>query len=161
MIIPDLVNAVRRNHALEHASVSVMLNRLGPTIRLVGRAAPHGFYIYGNIPTDVIEQSAREALARLQRGEATLAVTPLCGTNIAVAGILAGALSVLSMGRERRLNRLPNVCTAAMAGVLASQPLGRLVQQHITTRPDLQRVRITGITASFGGKIHKVQTASP
>ena len=151
---------MRRNHALEHATVSVMLNRLGPTIRLVGRAVPNGFYIYGNIPGDVIEGSAREALTRLQRGEANLAVTPLCGTNIAVAGILAGALSMLSMGRERRLDRLPNVCTAAMLGVVASQPLGRLVQQHITTRPDLQHTSIAGIRASFGGKVHKVETSS-
>lgn len=151
---------MRRNHALEHATVSVMLNRLGPTIRLVGRAVPNGFYIYGNIPTDVIEQSAREGLARLQRGEASLAVTPLCGTNIAVAGILAGMLSVLSMGRERRLDRLPNVCTAAMLGILASQPVGRLVQQHITTRPDLERTSIAGIHSSFSGKVHKVETAS-
>ena len=160
MIIPDVINAVRRNHALEHATVSVMLRRLGPTVRLVGRATPNGFYIYGNIPTEVIEQSAREALTRLHRGEAQLAVTPLCGTNIAVAGILAGALSMLSMGPERRMDRLPNVCTAAMFGVLASQPLGRLVQQHLTTRADLQRISITGVSSAFGGKVHKVGTAS-
>jgi hypothetical protein len=158
--VPDVINAVRRNHALEHATVSVMLNRLSPTIRLAGRAVPNGFYIYGKIPAQVIEESAREGLTRLQRGEAGLAVTPLCGTNIAVAGLLAGALAMLSMGRQRRIDRLPNVCMSAMLGVLASQPLGRLVQQHITTRPDLQRTRIRGIRSSFGGRVHKVQTAS-
>ena len=157
-MLQKLVNTIRRNHALEHATVSIMINRLGPTLRLVGRASPNGFYIYGNVPTDVLERSAAEGLARLQQGEAGLAVTPLCGTNIAVAGILAGGLSVASMGRDRRLNRLPNVFAAAMLGVVAAQPLGRLVQKYITTRPDLGETRILGVKRTLGGRVHKVLT---
>lgn len=156
----DLVNATRRNHALEHATVSVMLNHLGPTIHLVGRAVPSGFYIYGGFPADVIEHCAREGLNRLQQGEAELAVTPLCGTNIAVAGIVAGGLALAGMGRERRLERLPNALTGAMLGIILAQPLGRLVQKYLTTRPDLARTSITRVTESFGGRVHKVQTAA-
>src|SRR5436853_4329170 len=92
------IDAIRRNHALEHATVSVMLAQIGPTVRLVGRAVPNGFYIYGRVPTELIQHSAEEGLARLKRGEAHLAVTPLCGTNLAVAGIVAGSLSVITMG---------------------------------------------------------------
>lgn len=157
-MLTRLINATRRNHALEHATVQIILARLGPTTRLVGRAVPDGFFIYGAIPTDVIERSVQEGLGRLQNGEAALAVTPLCGTNIAVAGILTGALSMLSMGRTRSPGRLPSVITAAMLGIVAAQPLGRLVQEHITTRPDLERTRIVGIRPSFGGKVHKVVT---
>lgn len=159
-MIDRLVNATRRNHALEHATVTILLGRLGPKLRLVGRATPNGFYLYGNIPTDAIERSAGEGLRRLQQGEAALAVTPLCGTNIAVGGILAGTLAVLGMGAERKMDRLPTAFVAAMLGIVAAQPLGRLVQQHLTTRPDLDQTRIVAVKPSLGGRVHRVITNS-
>src|SRR4030043_2064298 len=108
-MIKRVVNAVRRNHALEHAHISVLLSRRGPHTRVLGRAAPDGFYVYGDIPTDALEEFAREGLARLQRGESHLAVSPLCGTNLAVAGILAGLASYLaSTSRNSRLESLPS-----------------------------------------------------
>jgi hypothetical protein len=152
------IDAIRRNHALEHATVSLLLARLSPQVRLVGRAVPDGFYLYGDLPSAGIRESAQEGLRRLQSGESGLAVTALCGTNIAVAGILAGALSVLTMGRQRHLDRLPTVFLAAAFGVVAAQPLGRYIQQHVTTRPDLAGVSIQGVDSSFGGRIHKVTT---
>src|SRR5215211_1043623 len=151
-MLRTLIDATRRNHALEHGTVSIMLGRLGPNVRLVGRAVGDGFYIYGKVPT--------EALARFHRGEGSLAITPLCGTNIAVAGVLAGVLSTLAMGGTRRLDRMPNVFSAAMFGVVLSQPAGRWVQRFLTTRPDLQDVRIVGVRRGLGGRVHKVQTAA-
>ncbi|MFQ5879754.1 MAG: DUF6391 domain-containing protein [Dehalococcoidia bacterium] len=159
-MLKRLVNAVRRNHALEHATISILLNRLGQHTRVVGRAAPDGFYVYGDIPTDKIRESAREGLARLQRGEAHLAVSPLCGTNLAIAGVLAGLASVLAVGSRNRLERIPNALTAAMLAVLAAQPLGRLAQKHFTTSPDLDGVEIVSVQPM--GKrfpnLHKVRT---
>ena len=159
-MLKRLINAIRRNHALEHATISILLNRLGHHIRVIGRAAPDGFYIYADVPTDKIQASAREGLARLQRGESHLAVSPLCGTNIAVAGILAGLASFLALGSSSRLERLPNVLTAAMVAVLAAQPLGRLAQKHFTTSPDLDGVEIVSVQPM--GKrflnLHKVRT---
>lgn len=152
------VDAVRRNHALEHATVAVLLGKLGPTVRLVGRAVPDGFFIYGSIPTEILQGSAEEGLARLKRGESHLAVSPLCGTNIAVAAVLAGAFSILTMGDRRRLERLPNVFVAAAVAILAAQPLGRIIQKYITTRPDLEDVTLQGVETSFGGRVHKVRT---
>ncbi|HZQ35157.1 MAG TPA: DUF6391 domain-containing protein [Dehalococcoidia bacterium] len=155
-----IVGAVRRNHALEHGTVSILLAKLGPDVRLAGRAVADGFYIYGKIPTDAITSSAREALLRLKAGEAGLAVTPLCGTNIAVAGVLTGLASMMALGSSRRrFERLPTVFTAAMFGVLASQPIGRLVQKHITTSPDLDRAEITGVHSTARGFVHKVETS--
>ena len=153
-----IIDATRRNHALEHGTVSILLGRGGPDVRLVGRAVSDGFYIYGLVPTDMLTVCAHEALQRFQRGESSLAVTPLCGTNIAVAGILAGALSVLAMGAGRRIERLPNVFCAAMVGVVLSQPVGRWLQTHVTTRPDLDGLRIVGVRRTLGGRVHKVQT---
>src|SRR5579871_5253464 len=154
-----LINAVRRNHALEHGTVSILLAKLGPNVRLAGRAVGDGFYIYGNIPTEAIESSAREALVRLKCGEVALAITPLCGTNIAVAGVLTGIASVASMGPKRRMDRWPNIFTAAMLGVVAAQPIGQIVQKYVTTSPDLRTTEIVRVHKRARGMIHKVQTS--
>jgi len=154
----SLFDAVRRNHALEHGTVTLLLARLGPNQRLAGRAVPDGFCLYGKLPGDVIAICAGEALARLQGGEAGLAVTPLCGTNIAVAGILTGLASVIAAGKRSRWERLPTVFTAAMVGVVVAQPAGQLVQRYITTSADLREAEIVGVKRSLGGYVHKVQT---
>ncbi|MGQ9571568.1 MAG: DUF6391 domain-containing protein [Dehalococcoidia bacterium] len=159
-MLAGTIAAVRRNHALEHATVSILLAKLGQHTRLVGRASLDGFYIYGNVPADRIEESAAEALARLKQGESQLAVSPHCGTNLAVAGILAGLASLLAVGNRRRLERLPNVLTAAVVAVVGAQPLGRLIQKHFTTSADLSGLEIVGVTPVGRGVIplHKVKT---
>lgn len=159
-MLRTIVDATRRNHALEHGTVTLMLGRSATPLRLVGRATGDGFFIYGRVPTALLEGCARDALARLQRGEASLALTPLCGTNIAVGAILTGVASMLAMGERRRWENLPNVVIAAMVSVSATQPLGRWVQQRLTTRPDLEGVRIVGVRRGLGGWLHKVETAA-
>jgi hypothetical protein len=157
-MLSTFVGNVRRNHALEHATVSLLLAKLGPDIRLVGRAVNDGFYIYGNIPTEALRQCADEGLARLKRGESFWAVTPLCGTNIATAGIVASLASLAVVGNGRRGDKVPNAMMAGIVGVLFSQPLGRMLQKHITTSPDLADTEILGIERRGNGASHKVLT---
>jgi hypothetical protein len=159
-MLTGMIAAVRRNHALEHATVSILLGRLGQDTRLVGRATWDGFYIYGNIPADKISECAAEGLARLKQGESQLAVSPLCGTNLAVAGILAGLASVVAVGKGRRFERLPNVLTAATLAVVGAQPLGRLIQRHVTTSAEVDGLEIVGVSPVGRGLIplHKVKT---
>jgi hypothetical protein len=160
-MLKGLVNSVRRNHALEHATISILLSRYGP-MRIVGRAVGDGFYIYGDIPTERLRELADEALARLQKGEAHLAVSPLCGTNIAVAGVLAGVGSYVALGAgERKLGGVSGAIMAAMLAVIAAQPIGRLVQKHYTTSPDLNDVRIVSVKRLSRRffRVHKVRTA--
>jgi len=157
----DILANVRRNHALEHATIAVLLGKVGPNTRLIGRASPDGFYIYGNIPTDKIRESAAEGLARLKAGESQLAVSPLCGTNLAVAGILAGLASLAVLGNRSRLERLPSVLMAAVVAVVGAQPVGRLVQRYVTTSPDVQGLEIVAVSSTARGlaPLHKVKTA--
>jgi hypothetical protein len=161
-MIGKIVGAVRRNHALEHATIAVLLGKLGHDVRMVGRATRDGYYLYADVPTGLLEESTREALHRLKSGEGHLAVSPLCGTNLAVAGALAGVASMLTMGTGRsRAERLPNVILASMLAVLAAQPLGRTVQKYLTTSPDLADTEIVGIRIGGrgAGRLHKVVTA--
>ncbi len=161
-MLKRVINAIRRNHALEHATISILLSRHGPHMRVIGRAAPDGFYIYGDIPTERLKEFAHEGLARLQRGESHLAVSPLCGTNLAVAGVLAGLASLFAMGSRNRLQGIPGAIMAAMLAVIAAQPLGRLVQKHVTTSPELDGVRIVSVEPMGRRfpRLHKVRTAS-
>ena len=160
-MLKRVINAIRRNHALEHATISILLSRHGLHMRVLGRAAPDGFYIYGDIPTEALREFAHEGLARLQRGESHLAVSPLCGTNIAVAGVMAGLASVFAAGNRSRWQGFPGVLLASMVAVLAAQPLGRLVQKHFTTSPELDGLRIVSVErlGKRFPRLHKVRTA--
>jgi len=84
--LPNLVQRTRSNHSLEHATVALLLQHMGPQLRVLGRSTPYGFYLYGDLPTHLVQQFAHEALARLKGGESELAISPFCGTNYATAG---------------------------------------------------------------------------
>ncbi len=156
-----MVGTVRRNHALEHATITVMLRKIGHDVRMVGRAANDGYYLYADVPTSLLEESTNEALARLKGGEGHLAVTPLCGTNIAVAGALTAAATLMALGSgPNRAGKLPNAMLASMLAVVVAQPIGRMVQKYLTTSPDLADTEIIGIKQGGrgGAKFHKVLT---
>jgi hypothetical protein len=159
-MLGNLIGTVRRNHALEHATIAVLLRRIGHDVRMVGRATGDGYYLYADVPTELLEESTHEALRRMQAGEGYLAVSPFCGTNLAVAGAMAGIASVVTMGSGRRGEKLPNVILASMLAVLAAQPVGRIVQRYLTTSPDMADTEIVGIKQGGrgGARFHKVQT---
>ena len=155
-----LAGAVRRNHALEHATIAVLLRRIGHDVRMVGRATGDGYYLYADVPTELLEEATHEALQRMKSGEGYLAVSPFCGTNLAVAGALAGVASMLTMGTGNRSEKVPNVILASMLAVLAAQPLGRIVQRYLTTSADVADTEIVGIRSGGrgGARFHKVRT---
>ena len=157
---PGPILATRLNHALEHATIAILLQRSGVNTRIAGRASAGGFHVYGNIPTNLVEEAAHEALRRLKNGEKELALSPFCGTNIAVAGVLAGVASILVMGSDNRLFNLPRVILAAIAAVLAAQPLGKLIQKRVTTHTDVDGMAITTVSRSGLGPwaSHRVET---
>lgn len=160
-MLKRIVNSVRRNHALEHATISLLLSKHGP-MRVIGRAASDGFYIYGNVRAEHLRELADEALSRLQKGESHLAVSPLCGTNIAVAGVLAGLASYFAINsRKGHIEGLSGAILGGALAVIASQPLGRLIQKHYTTSPDLDGIRIVSVErlSTPLSNIHKVRTA--
>jgi len=154
-----LIARIRRNHALEHATIHVLAEH-NSRRRLAGRTTTRGFYLFAEVETEEVAAAVSEALARLQRGEHTLAVHPRCGTNLATAGVLAGLFSFVVMsGRPKsRLAKLPQTIMAATIAVIAAQDLGPAVQKHITTLPEVAGVTIEEITRQRRGNavIHHV-----
>ena len=156
-----LIARVRRNHALEHATIHVLTERHRP-ISVVGRSTFGGYYLYGNLATDTVAQAAHEALSRLRAGERHLAIHPNCGTNLVTAGSMAGlaTFAVLSDNKKRRLDLLPNALLAATAALVLAQPLGPRVQARVTTMADVGDMVIKDIRREERSKlvVHFVET---
>lgn len=154
---------MRRIHALEHATIHVLSAR-HPRRFFAGRSDRHGFIILGKATLENITSAAASALKRLQDGEKELAYHPNCGTNLVVAGLLAGTASFLTTISFRdkswkdRLEQLPTVVAVTTLTLLAAQPLARLAQERVTTNADpgtMQIVRVEPV--SLGGKTaHRV-----
>jgi ABC-type thiamin/hydroxymethylpyrimidine transport system permease subunit len=155
----SFIATFRQNHAVEHATMHILARRL-PYLNALARSASDGFYVFGRVPTQVLADTAAEALGRLQAGETELAIHPRCGTNLVVAGLLAGLAALLAVGRSKpRLSRLPNLFMATMIAVIAAQPLGLLVQERVTTSADVSNLKIGGVTCQLLGPftVHKVK----
>jgi hypothetical protein len=159
MNILDGTMAVRQNHALEHATVHVLSQRY-PHMRLAGRSALSGFFIYGQLDTHDVANAASEALARLQQGEGHLALHPRCGTHLAVTGLLAGTAAFsATLGRPRsKIDRLPVAVAAATLAAILAQPLAHWIQEQITTTSDVEGVYIANVARHEQRRIvfHKI-----
>jgi hypothetical protein len=160
-VMLDIVNRTRQNHGLEHATMHVLSQRY-PYLRLVGRSTPSAFFIYGLLDTQEVANAATEALIRLQRGEAHLAVHPRCGTNLVVTSVLAGTAAFgATLGRPRsKLDRLPLALMAATLAAILAQPLAHKIQERITTTPQVEGLYIAQVTRQERGKfvVHKIAT---
>ena len=158
------ISRVRSNHGLEHATINVLIQR-NPYLSLVGRSDWGGFHIVGEVETEELDSAAREAYARLQAGESELALHPRCGTMLATTGVFSGmaAFLVMGVGRSRSRYRwayLPEALIAATVAALLSQPLGILLQEHVTTTDDVSPLRIARVYKKRGGPVpvHRVET---
>ena len=156
-----ILTKIRRHHALEHATIRI-LNRRFPTLRLAGWSAPGGFFVYGDVSTPDLQNAVAEALVRLSGGERELAIHPHCGTNLVTAGLLAGLFSFVTMlpGDQRaRQARLPLVLLFSTLALMLAQPLGLVVQQHVTTEANLDSVSSVRIDSRpMGGTpVHRVR----
>jgi hypothetical protein len=155
-ILP-LFSRIRRNHALEHATMHILSERVGRRT-MVGRSSFWGFKIYGHVSTEDVITAAQEGLRHLQTGRWEMAVHPNCGSNIALAGTLAALGAFVAMSGKRRswrqrLARLPMAVSVAILGILVAQPLGPLFQAYITTQPAVGSLRITDVTRERRGNI--------
>ncbi|UCG82094.1 MAG: hypothetical protein JSW38_07710 [Dehalococcoidia bacterium] len=159
-MILDLIKALRRNHSLEHATAAVLAGKMKPGTRIAGRATIGGFHIYGNISNEEVTQAAREGLARLKNGEHDLAVSPFCGTNLVASAVLAGLSSFLVLRSSKKNRNLHTAILASLIALVIAQPIGRLVQKHLTTSSDIASVNITEISTSGKGRLthHKITT---
>jgi hypothetical protein len=145
-----VISSVRRNHALEHASINVISKKF-PDYQILGHSDARGFWLVTDLSTEDVTGAVTEALDRLRDGEHELAYHLNCGTNMAVAGIAAGLGAFVGMwgvGKRTRdkIERFPAVILLATLALILTQPLGKQVQKKVSTDPVPGNLQVTQVT---------------
>lgn len=141
----ELIQRVRRNHGLEHATIHVLSEKFR-NFGAQGNAANGGFYLnlFGNIEPEAVEAAAYEALERMKKGEERLALHPNCGTvllttatMVTLAGQAVFTVEEKRSGRKMDalgfMNALPGAILAVVLTIVASRPVGMYFQSFTTT----------------------------
>ena len=135
---------LRRNHALEHATIVVMMER-EPGRKFNGFSTDDGFFVQGVRSTDEVDGAAREALRRLRAGEKKLAIHRNCGTTIVAANLLAAVffLGALGLGFALGGQWLYLLIVGGVVLAFALRvPLSLLLQRFVTTDADLTSAEV-------------------
>jgi hypothetical protein len=157
-MIRTLIGRIRRNHALEHATIH-MLSRNHTGFAAQGHSNHRGFILnlYGNLTEEQVTAAVQEAFTRMKNGERDLAVHPNCGTVLVttatfatLAAQIAFAVEQVRQGRDRTtgsvfLNGLPSAILATAVALIASRPIGMHVQRQYTTDGDLGGMQVVRI----------------
>nr|MBC7244039.1 hypothetical protein [Chloroflexota bacterium] len=155
------MDAIRRNHALEHATINVLTER-HPALRLLGRSDWEGFTLYGSVTTDAVIKALSDAWQRLSAGEKQLAIHPRCGTNLTTGLVLSSLVSYITLGNRKRspLRKFLQLLIGLAVVLTLVQPLGVKLQELITTSPDVSRLRIVDIRCQKQGNVvvHRIKT---
>lgn len=154
----QILDRVRRNHALEHATINVLTQR-HKGFSAQGNSTPWGFHLnfYGPMDEDKVAAAVEEAHERLMNGEERLALHPTCGTVLLTTATMAALAAQATFGLERRrqdqphynfavfLGALPVAILAVTVSLIASRPLGMTLQRRYTVDPHLGDLRVTSI----------------
>jgi hypothetical protein len=138
---------LRRNHALEHATIAVMMER-EPGRKLNGFSNDDGFYVQGVRSLEEVDSAARAALDRLHGGEKRLAIHRNCGTTIVAANLLAAVtfIGVIAAGLFMGMGLGVEFYLLLVAGMLVSLmlrvPLSLFLQRFVTTQHDLSNAEV-------------------
>jgi hypothetical protein len=146
---------LRRNHALEHATIVVMMER-EPGRRLNGFSTDDGFFVQGVRSISEVESAAREAMRRLQSGEKRLAIHRNCGTTIVAANLLAAIFFLVTLGLVLYLG-VGNLYLMILGSVILAFalriPLSLLLQRFVTTDSDLKNAEVGWVEPAQPGDL--------
>lgn len=159
-----MVSLIRRNHGLEHATLNLLAKKV-PDISFAGYSDPKGFWVVGNVSTDMLLETAQAALQRMKDGERSLAIHANCGTNYVTTGVIAATfawLATLGSGNsfKKKLDRWPLLVMIITGSMIAAQPLGLKVQEHVSTSGEPGRLVIKQIVRyeRSGPVLHRILT---
>lgn len=135
---------LRKNHALEHATINVLEGYSGKRGWLSGFAKEDGFYIKGSVEPIMVEKAVREALERLKAGEKSLAIHSSCGTGRAVGSFLSGVVLITLIFVSGAIN-LWTIILAVLVSAFLGPLVGELAQVLYTTLSDVKDIVIYDI----------------
>lgn len=154
-MLNQLIDRIRRNHGLEHATIHV-LSEKHRNFSAQGNSDHRGFNlnIYGNISEEDVYDAVAEAHRRLQNGERHLAVHPNCGTVLLTTATLATLAVQTTFALEQRRQRsndsrlatlangLPAAILSVVAALIISRPIGMQLQEKFTVNGDIGEMRL-------------------
>jgi Domain of unknown function (DUF6391) len=147
---------LRRNHALEHGTIAVMMER-EPGRKLNGFSTDDGFFVQGVRSLAEVESAAREAIRRLQNGEKGLAVHRNCGTTIVAANLLAAIFFLAALGLGLLYLGGSYVYLLILGSVVLAfvlrVPLSLLLQRFVTTDADLKNAEVGWVEPAQPGDL--------
>jgi hypothetical protein len=166
-MVNSIVNRIRRNHALEHATIHV-LSEGHKRFSAQGNSDHRGFHlnIYGDVSEDEVAAAVAEAHRRLRAGERQLAVHPNCGTVLVTTAMLATLAAQAVLGFEQwrvskapspsgegsgrgamltAVNALPGAALAVVAALIVGRPLGLTLQERYTVDGNIADLAVASI----------------
>ena len=174
MDLRALLDHVRKNHALEHATINLLSLRY-PDAHIMGFSGRFGFVIYSTIAPEEVISSVREGLKQLRAGASQLAIHASCGTNLVVAASLTTLATLLGMGDllmvggdgdDRRsaqrwgwklAERLPQAVLLNVIALFLAGPIGRWIQSHVTTNAELGELDVVSFVTDIRGGRRRVR----
>ena len=158
------VSLTRRNHGLEHATLNLLAQKQ-PGV-FTGHSDHRGFWIIGNVSTDLLLETVRESLERLKAGEKSLAIHQNCGTNFVTTGLVAGSMTWLfTLGRanslKKRVNRWSTLVMVSTIAAVLAYPLGFKAQERVSVSSEPGNLVIKQISRyeRNGPVMHRILTA--
>jgi len=155
-MISEFLNTIRKNHAIEHATIGLLLDEGKLKGPVAGYATPLGYFVIGRVNSNDLDEAAKTAIIRLQNGETHLAVSPFCGTNLLVAATLASISVIIATRGKSPIQKLPAAISSTLLGLVVSQPIGRLIQQYLTTKAKIGNSGVKSVNSL--GNVHFIRT---
>jgi hypothetical protein len=161
-MIAKLLRHVRRNHALEHATISLLTQRY-PHTRAFGISGPRGFTLLTNLSAEEVYPAVKDAHRLLKQGRAELAIHPNCGTNLLTAALLTTVVTLLrlALGNERkfseRLERFVQLILLNTIALTLARPLGTWLQDNVTVEPEMGEMQISSIMTRYMGEMQRIE----
>jgi hypothetical protein len=147
---------VQRNHALEHATVTLLLER-GIRPPLGGYSVAGGYLIWSHAPIEQVTQASTDALNLLRAGHSDMAISPYCGTNLVTSAVLGGLAATLVRGNGNGLMANFRAAIAAIVTAsLLSRPVGEFIQRRFTTKSEPAGLQISSVRELLSSPIKVV-----
>lgn len=173
MGLRSVLDHIRRNHALEHATINLLSLR-HPDAHIVGFSGRFGFVIYSTIALEEVISAVREGLKGLRAGASQLAIHTNCGTNLVVTASLTTLATLIGMGdilfsgkdKSNRLRRrwgwmlaerLPQTVLLNVVALFLAGPIGRWIQSHVTTKAEVGDLDVISFVTDIRGGMRRVR----
>ncbi len=133
---PDL----RKNHALEHATVNILEDKFGYE-NLSGYSTDEGFYIIGADDPVEVKNAADYGLTLMKKGKSELAIHDNCGTSLIVANFISAVIFIFLLFYSGFIS-IFNMIIAILLAHLIGPYLGKVIQHYFTTTSDVMELEV-------------------